>query len=119
MQGEAHWRGLFQTKLHPRCSVVSVPIRVLFQLLGQSLSAHNANSNGNPIDHQPLAIGYDQPSAVQGEARLYELWRIMYLKTSMATRSSASRPDARHTSVRSASVHHVQVPSCRRRRTEE
>jgi len=118
MQGEARWRGLFQTKLHPRCSVVSVPIRVLFQLLGQSLSAHNANSNGNPIDHQPLAIGYDQPSAVQGEARLYELWRIMYLKTSMATRSSASRPDARRISVRSTSVRHVQIPSCRWRRTE-
>jgi len=58
-----------------------MPIRILFHLPGQSPPAHNANSNGNPIVHRPLAIGYDQPSAMQGKARLRGLWRIMYLKT--------------------------------------
>ena len=34
MQSEARLRGLFPTNLHPRRSVASVPIRVLFQRLG-------------------------------------------------------------------------------------
>jgi len=36
MQGEARRRRLFPTKRHPCWPVVSVPIRVLFRLLGRS-----------------------------------------------------------------------------------
>jgi len=69
MQGEARLRGLFPTKRHPCWSVVSVPIRVLFRLPGQSPPARNAHSNGDPINQRLSAIAYRLRTALGSPGR--------------------------------------------------
>ena len=36
----------------------------------RSPPTRNANSDGDPLDHRLSPIGYEKPSAIQGEARL-------------------------------------------------
>jgi len=52
------------------------------RLARRSPPARNANSNGDPHDHRLSAIGYEKPSASQGEARLRRLTHAVGLKPS-------------------------------------